>query len=303
MASGTNVTSTFANVIPTVLARARDVIEKPTIMTDKKVVTVVNIKDGDGTTFNWPKFGTGLTAQTLTENVPIANRQTLVPTTQQFTTNEVGVAVIMTDKAVRVTPEPMRARAGKFMGNAMRRKFETDMLGLFSGLSRDLGNGGDPFTPGWIAASKVRLVAAAEAGQSEPVEGEIMAILHPFHVHDFLLSSATLGSNIANATDGFYPIEGWTQALVEEYDLKRIYGVTLAQAPLIAIDGGDDAVSAIFNRMAFIHVKTSHTMKTETDRDIELRANLVVTTSEYGTGELEDQFGISATADATPPTA
>lgn len=302
MASGTNTSSTFANVIPTVLARARDVVEKPTIMTDKKVVTVVSIKDGDGTTFNWPKFGTGLVAQTLTENVPIANRQTLVPTTQQFTTNEVGVSTIMTDKAIRVTPEPMRARAGKFMGNAMRRKFETDMLGLFSGLGRDLGNAGDPFTPGWIAAAKVRLVAASESGQTEPVEGEILAILHPFHAHDFLTSSATLGSNI-NADTGYHPIDGWTQALVEEYDLKRIYGVTLAQAPLIAIDGDDDAVSAIFNRMAFIHVKTSHTMKTETDRDVELRANIVVTTSEYGTGELEDQFGISATADATAPTA
>lgn len=303
MATGDNTSTTWQNVIPTVLSRARDVIEKPTIMTDANVVTKVTLKDGQGLTYNWPKFGTGLTAQTLSEGEPIANRQKLIPSTQQFTTAEKGVAVIMTDKAQRVTPEPMKARAGRFMGNALRRVNETDMLSLFSGLSRDLGSASNPFTPGWISAGKVRLIAASEAGQSEPVDGEVVAVIHPFHAHDFLTSSATLGSNIANGTDGYYPIEGWTEELVREYDIKRAYGVTIAQAPLINIDGSDDAVSAIFSKMAFIHVSTSHKMRMETDRDIELRANLMVLTSEYGVGELEDQFGFAMTADATAPAA
>lgn len=303
MADGTNTTTSWDNVIPTILSRARDAIEKPRLMTNKNVVTVVTLKDGDGTTYNWPKFEELLTADTLTEGEPIARRQRMIPSSHQFTTNEVGVSVIMTDKAVRVTPEAMRARAGRFMGNAMKRRQENDMLDLFSGLSRDLGTAGNPFSPGWISAAANRLEAASESGQSEPLEGKPIAVLQAYHYHDILTSAATLGSNVADGTNGYYPIEGITEQLVRDYDIKQLYGATLArEGGHIDIDSDDDAVSAMFGKSAFIHVKTSHSMRMEKDRDIELRANLLVMTSEYGVGELEDQHGFKFTADASVPT-
>jgi hypothetical protein len=302
VATGVNTSTTLANVIQTVLSRARDVIEKGTVMTDKNVVTQVTLGDGDGLTYNWPKFGTALSAQSLSEGVPINNPQKLIPTTQQFTTSEAGVQVILTDKAVRVTKEAMAARAGRFMGNAMRRKKETDGLGLFSGLARDLGTANNPFVPGWISAAKVRLRAASETLQTEPAEGQITAIIHPFHLHDVLTSSGTLGSNI-NSTSGYFPIEGWTEEIVREYDIRQLYGVIVATAPLMSIDASDDAIGAIFGNTAFIHVRTSHSMSMEKDRDIELRATMMVLTSEYGDGELEDQHGFKMTADATAPAA
>lgn len=298
--TGTNTSTTFANVIQTTISRARDVIEKPLVMTDANVVTKVMIEDGEGLTYNWPKFGDGFTAQTLHEGVRLHNPQTLIPSTQQFTTSENGVQCILTDKAKRVTKEPQAARAGRFMGNAMRRLKETTGLALFSGLSRDLGAAGNAFNPGFLSAAKVRLKAAAESGQTEPVEGEIIAIIHNFHAHDILVSSATLGSNI-NTASGYFPIEGWTEQLVKEYDIRRLYGVDIAQAPLISIDGSDDAIGAVFSKMAFIYVGTSNSMRMEKDRDIELRADMMVLTSEYGFGELEDQFGFKITADATAP--
>lgn len=300
--TGTQTSTQETNVIQTVISRARDVIEKPTVMTSKQVVTKVMIEDGDGLTYNWPKFGDQFEAQSLSEGVPINNPQTLIPTTQQFTTSETGVQFILTDKAKRVTKEPMAARAGRFMGNAMRRKMETTGLALYSGLSRDLGAAGDPFAPGALSAARVRLVAASETGQTEPVDGEITSIIHPFHGHDILTSSATLGSN-KNDSTGYFPIEGWTEELVREYEITRLYGVNIAMAPLISIDSSDDAIGAIFSKMAFIYVGTSHSMRMEKDRDIELRADMMVLTSEYGFGELEDQFGFKITADATAPDA
>lgn len=307
MAAGTGITASaqLANVIQTTLSRARDYVEKPTVLTSAKAVTVMPLNDGDGLTLNYPKFGDAFTAQSLSEGQPISNPQSLIPTTQQFTTSEVGVMVLLTDKAVRVTKEPMWARAGRFAGNAMRRRKETDIIGLFSGLSRDLGTAGNPFTPGFLSAAKVRLIAAAESGQTEPVEdmADVLAALHPFHIHDFLAPSATIGSNV-NATNGtgYYPIEGWTEELVREYDITRAYGVNIASIPLISIDGSDDAISAIFSKQAFIFVPTSVSMRAEKDRDITLRATMLVMTSEYGTGELEDQWGFKITADATAPT-
>lgn len=298
MSTGPNTSTTLANVIPTILSRARDVIEKPTVMSE--FVTKVMLKDGDGLTYNWPKFAALLEAQSLSEGTPINNPQKLIPTTQQFTTSEVGVHVVLTDKALRVTPEAMIARAGRFMGNAMKRKKETDLLSLFSGLSRDLGTANNPFDPDWLSVAYSRLKAASEANQTEPVESGVFAVLHPFHYHDSLVSAATLGNNI-NSTSGYIPIDGLTEELIRNYEIKRLYDTNIALAPLISIDGSDDAISAIFGRDAFLLVNTSLSMRMERERDIFLRAEAMVITSEYGTGELEDQFGFKVTADATAP--
>jgi hypothetical protein len=299
MATGPTTTSVLSAVIPTILSRAREAIEKPTIMSE--FVTKVRLRDGDGLTYNWPKFGELLTAQDLQENVPIDNPQRIVPTSQSFTTSEVGVMVVLTDRAVRVTPEPVWAIAGRKMGNAIKRRKEIDLLRLFNGLSRDLGTPGSPFTAAYIARGVTRLRAASEATQREPVEGQIYCVMHPFHWNDVLVEGATIGSNILTSASGPQPIEGITEELTREYQIGSLYGATIAMSPLIEIDSNDDAVSAIFSKDAFLLVNTSVDMKTERDRDIFLRADAMVITSEYGTGELEDQFGIKITADATVP--
>lgn len=309
MATGTTNSTSLANVIPTVLQAARDYVEKPTIMNNKRVVTMVTLGDGDGSTYNWPKFANKFTAQALVEGSPINNAQTLVPDSAQFTTSEYGVMFLITDKAKRVTKEPMWARGGRFCGNAMRRYKEVQGLALFSGLSRDLGAANNPFSPSFVGVAKVRLRAASEATQTEPVpDGRVIGVLHDFHKHDFLAYSGVLGNNVANgltaddSTLGYAPIEGWTKEMVMEYDIRRYQGVDLLSSSLMSIDGSDDAVAAIFNPGAFIHVRTSHSMRSEQDRDITLRAEMLVMTAEDGWGELEDQFGFAVTADATAPT-
>lgn len=278
-------------------------MEKPTFMTS--MVSTVTLKDGDGTTYNWPKFGTMLTAQNLSEGVPINNPQKLIPSSQQFTVSEVGIEIIITDRAMRYTPEPMKARAGRFAGNAMKRKMEGDLLALFPGFSRDLGAAGNAFNPNFLAVAQVRLSAAsgtgADAAATESAPTPYSAVIHPFHYHDVLVSAGTLGNNI-NTTTGYIPIEGLTEELIRNYDVKRLYDTNMAKSPLIPIDASDDAVGAVFSKEALLLVRTSNMLRTETDRDIHLRAWDMVITSEYGTGEVEDQWGFAITADATPPT-
>lgn len=303
MAAGIQQSSDLSAVLPTVLSPARDVMEKPTFMTS--MVSTVTLKDGDGITYNWPKFGTMMTAQSLVEGVAINNPQKLIPTSQQFTVSEVGIEIILTDRAIRYTPEAMKARAGRFAANAMKRKMEQDLLALFPGFSRDLGAAGNAFNPNFLSVSQVRLSAAsgtgADAAATEPAPTPYAAVIHPFHYHDIMTTAATLGSNI-NSTTGYFPIEGLTEQLIREYDVKHLYGTNMAKSPLISIDPSDDAVGAVFSKEALLLIKTSVSMRTETDRDINLRAWDMVITSEYGTGEVEDTWGFAITADATPPT-
>lgn len=304
MATGLQTTADISAIIATVLSPARDYIEKPTFL--EKMISHVPLKDGDGLTYNWPKFSTQLTAQSLSEGVPLHNPQKLIPTSQQFTVSEVGLEIMMTDRSLRVTPEPMRARAGRYAGAAMKRKLELDIMGLFAGLSRDLGSAGAAFNPAFLNAARVRLQTASGTGVdtgTEAAPGPLYAVLHPFHVHDIYVSSATLGSNIANTSpQGYYPIDGWTEDLVRNGNITRLYGLDIAQHALMPIDASDDAVGAVFSKEAFLYITTSNRMKTETDRDKNLRAWDMVITSEYGVGEVEDQWGFKITADATPPT-
>lgn len=300
MTTGLQTTTDISAVLSTVLAPARDVIEKPTFL--RAMISNATLKDGDGATYNWPKFPYQLTAQALTEGIPLNNPQKLIPTSQQFTTSEVGIEIMMTDKSLRLTPEPMRARAGRFAGNAMKRKQELDILALFAGLSRALGSGaGNAFNPNLLSVAKVRLEAAAESGQTEAAPGKIFSVIHPFHYHDILVSAATLGSNI-NSTSGYFPIPGLTEEIIRSYNIKELYGVDMARHSLMPIDASDDAVAAVFAREAFIFINTSNSMKSETERDKNLRAWDMVMTSEYGVGEVEDQWGFKIIADATAPT-
>lgn len=300
MATGLQTSGDIAAVIATVLSPAREVVEKNTFL--REMFSEYTLGDGDGTTVNWPKFPYQLTAQGLTEGIALNNPQKLIPTSQQFTTSEVGIQVMQTDKSIRVTPEPMRARAGRMMGNAMKRKMELDCLGLFAGLSRALGSGaGNAFNPALLSAARVRLMTAAESGQTEAVPGQIYAVIHPFHWHDTLVSAANFGSNI-NSDLGYAPIMGITEQIIREYDIKQLYGIPIAQHALMEIDASDDAVGAVFAKEAFLFIKTSNMMKNETERDPSLRAYSTWMTSEYGVGEIEDQWGFKIVADATAPT-
>lgn len=300
MTTGLQTSADITAVLSTVLSPARDVIEKPTFL--RAMISNVTLRDGDGSTYNWPKFPYQLTAQALTEGVRLNNPQKLIPASQQFTTSEVGIEIMMTDKSIRLTPEPMRARAGRFAGNAMKRKQELDILALFAGFSRALGSGaGNAFNPALLSVAKVRLEAAAESGQTEAAPGKIFAVIHPFHYHDIMVSGATLGSNI-NSTSGYFPIPGLTDRLIESYNIKSLYDVDMARHALMSIDASDDATAAIFAKEALLFINTSNQMTSETEHDKNLRAWDMVMTSEYGVGELEDQWGFKLIADATAPT-
>ena len=175
-------------------------------------------------------------------------------------------------------------------------------LSLSAGSSRAPGSGaGNAFNPRLISVARVRLLTAAEAGQTEAAPGEIYAVIHPFHYHDTLVSAANLGSNI-NSDSGYAPIQGLTEQIIREYDIKMLYNVPIVQHALMEIDSSDDAVGAVFSKEAFLFIKTSNMMKNETERDPSLRAYSTWMTSEYGVGEIADQWCFKIVADATAPT-
>lgn len=121
------------------------------------------------------------------------------------------------------------------------------------------------------------------------------------HWHDVNVSAATLGSNI-NSDLGYAPIPGITEDLIRNGEVIPLFGIPVATHALMTIDGSDDATGAVFSKEAFLYLSTSNTMKTETERDKNLRAWDMIITSEYGVGEVDDDWGFKIIADATAPT-
>ena len=291
--SGVTTTSDLSAVLPTIISPAREYNEKKTFVT--RFFTNIRLADGDGLSVNMPKFGQILQAQALAENVPISNPQRLIPSTQQFTAGEIGCEFIVTDRSVQRTPESMRARGGRFMGNAMRRKKESDVLDLIAGLSRDIGSAGAAFSAQKFAIAYSRLAAGAESGQDEPAPMPFGAILQPFGWFDVLVEAATLGLN-----NDVIP-SGLSQQMSEDYIVKGLFGIPVDLHPLVEIDASDDSIAFIGSKEAFLIINTSVSMRVESERNIHLRAWDSVITSQYGTGELEDQFAFACTHDAQVP--
>ena len=88
-----------------------------------------------------PKVGQ-MSAADLTDGVDLADSEDIGMTSVSLTTSEVGLKVILTDKLARQENEDVFRIVGRQMGDAMGRKKEEDLLGLFSGFSTDLGTAG-----------------------------------------------------------------------------------------------------------------------------------------------------------------
>lgn len=286
-------------VIPVVLSRAREVVERPTILTKSPVVTRLRLEKGKGRTINIPRFTQRFVAETTAEGVPISKLQKLVPDMQSFSTYEIGVATIITKQSEWYTPEPIVARAGRYMGAAIKRRQEEDMISLFSLPTRTIGAPGSTFNPSWLAAAEARLAANTEIFPYDPASKPI-AIVHPYQLFPVLGQSGTIGSNAFSG--GNAPIPGWTEDLIRNYDIKQLYGVPVAKHIMLPIDANDDAIGCVFARDAFVFIDTPQPFTQATDEDILVNAIIMVARSHYGVGFMDDQFAISLIADASTPT-
>lgn len=297
--TGLQVSADVEAVIPVVLSRAREVVERKTLLTSSPLVTKLSLGKGQGRKINLPRFTQRFTAANAYEAVPIDNFQKLVPDMQSFTTYEIALGTIITDQAEWFTPEPLLARSGRLMGAAIKRRQEEDMISLFNGASRTIGAPGASFQASWLLAAAHRLEVNLEIFPYDPSELS-MAVVHPFQLYPIYNQSGTIGST--SFATGFAPIPGWTEDLIRNYQINRIYGVPVARHTMIPRDALDDSVGAFLGRDALGFISTPRSYFVERDRDIRLRASIIVASSHYGVAFLDDQHIIRFVSDASTPT-
>ena len=215
-----NTTSSFSdatrptvpgNVLKLMIAAARMTPQLPGNLT----TLVMNdpLPSGMGTTWNSPKFG-NFTASSLTAGVDMVQQQSLNASNIVITPGEVGVQAIFTEKALAQWSENVQVTAGKIMRNAMDRKKDIDIGGLFTGLDRAAGGAGEFLALGHLTASVARLAGGANTGSAaiaagagtDTSEGPYIGVFRPEALHSLarnIVGGASVSGTFAKTFPNF----------------------------------------------------------------------------------------------------
>ena len=271
--TSTTLDDLFANII----AQARFTAEEESLMLG--LVTRYDIAGNEGKVIQVPKYP-AITAAALTEGTDMTST-TVSTSSVDITVAEVGAQVVLTDLAAMGSGNPAQ-ELGTVLGNAIATKMDIDLLALFDGFSASIGAAAQEITV-------ADLFKAAATLRNAKAQGEIFAVVHPFHAYQL---KANLTNTFANPNGG----DAQNTAMANSY-VGTIAGVDIYESANIVIDGNDDAKGAVFSREA-LAIAMKRDFQIETQRDASLRAFELNATAIYGVGELDDTYGVEMFFDA-----
>jgi hypothetical protein len=194
--------------------------------------------------------------------------------------------VLLTDEQIATDPESARTDASTEMGGAIGTKIDTDLVALFGSLTKEKGAAG-------AALSIAKCAAAVAVLRTNKAPNPLYFVLHPYGWHDVWTElgqpasqKAFLG-DLANEAMRSYFVGGWLSA-------------TWFTSANIAVDGSDDAISAVFNPQA-LGFDSREAPNMETERDASRKAWELNESASYAVGIIRQEYAAKITHDATEP--
>ena len=280
MANETTSTS-LNDLLPSIVAEAMFVANERSIM--RQLVRTYDIPMGSGKTITVPRYPVQ-SAAGVNEGTDLTN--TSISTDgATLTVSEVGLMTTVTDFARMVSASNVIADVGRVIGEAVAKKMDKDLLGLFSGFTNGVGDDATALSAATVAKAIATLRANSVPGD------ELFAVLHPYVAYDL---KANLTNTFVNPNAGIIQNEAMAAGYV-----GTLFGVPVFESANIENTGtAGDYVGAVFHRQA-LGLAMLQDIRIETQRDASLRADEVVATAVYGVGELYDTYGCKITADSS----
>lgn len=259
------------------------------------LVTRVDMPENRGSPIDVPKLGS-LTAFDLTEGVDYTSFEAVTDSDVSINPTEVGVFVALTRRSLSRAPAGFEQMVANEAKRAYAYKLDVDLLRQLDSFSTSMPGAGTVLAIGQLSAARSRV-----KGGTEPGEGPVRAVLHPFQVKDIV---DDLVPGASNAIPAGISDDITRQYLTDENYLGRtkLYGMDIYEDGNIEIDSADDTKGGVFTQNSILLAITMEPTE-ETENNVSLRGHELVIVGEYGYAEWLDAAGVEIYSDATAPTA
>lgn len=271
-----STTTTLNDLLPQIVAEAMFVASERSIM--RGLVKNYSLGAGQGKTVTVPIYPKQ-TATTLTEGDEISN--TAVSTNgATLTVSTAAIRTLVTDLAVASSASNVVADLGRLFGEAIARKIDTDLTGLFVNFNAE-GDG-----TGQITAASIFKSVALLRSNGVSTDG-MVCVLHPSIAYD-LKSALTAQGNT--------PFTGGAYGDVANEAMRMGFVGMLAGIPVFETSNmnntgnAGDYMGAVFHQDA-LGLAMIGDISIETERRASYLGTDVVGYCHYGVGSIYNDYG------------
>ena len=273
--------STLSELFTNITQEAIFTFQETSVM--RPLVTLYPLT-GSGKTAEVPIYP-AISASAVNEATDLSN-SAVNPTSATITASEVGVMTTLTDLGASSASRNVGADIGKLFGEAIAKKVDTDLVGLFSSFTTNTaGSAGTELTADLLFKAQAQL-------RTLSVPAPYYGVFHPKAVFNLKKTLTQAGYG----TSAYALSEIGNEALRNGY-IGRIAGIDVFENANLTIDASDDSVGGVFHP-ASIGLAMKEEFKVETQRDASLRATEIVAYIVYGKGVTKESFGVAVTTDA-----
>jgi N4-gp56 family major capsid protein len=278
-------TTTLNDLLPSIVAEALFVASEKSIM--RGLVRNYTLAAGQGKTVTVPIYPKQTAAQ-LTEGT--APSFTAISTDGvTLTVQEVGLTAQISDLAIMASSSNVISDIGRLFGEAIARKMDTDLMGLFMSFSTNtVGGVSVTATPALLfqAIAKLR-------SQGYDTSNDCAIVLHPNVAYDV---ASTLTSTFAA------PASMVGNDALRNGFMGLLGGVPVYQSSLVPLEtasaAAGDYACGIFHRDA-LGLAMMQDIRIESQREATKRGFDLVGNAIYGFGELYDNAGVRGIFDSS----
>lgn len=167
-------------------------------------------------------------------------------------------------------------------GMALAEGIDKELIALFASVSQSIGSAGTD-------NSVADLMKAAATIRANKYTGPLFAVLNPKQAYA-IKAAMTATNSYQNAT-------GVGSAVLGQYFVGQIAGVTILESALVEADGSDDATGCVFAPGAF-GIAQRGGVNMEEQRNAAKRSTDVVLTAVAGAGILRPELAVKIIGDA-----
>jgi N4-gp56 family major capsid protein len=271
-------TTTLNDLIAPIVQEAMFVASETSIMPG--LVKQFTVPANAGKVLQVPLYPVQTIASDAGENSDLSNTE-ISTGVANITLTEAGIMTTLTDMARNHSVSNVVADLGKLFGEAIAKRHDRALTGLFSSFTTSIGAGGDEIEVKDLFEAYATLKANA-------VPGPYFGVFNPKAIYNVkkTLTNTFVNPNPANVVN---------QAMSEGF-IGRIAGIDIFESSNVVEDSATQSVNGVFSRDA-LGLAVAQNINIETQRDASLRAEEVVASTRYGVSVLHNTYGVKILGD------